>query len=159
MRVGGEASCKACGNSVTVPAAARELQELPRQEVSILSNDQCEHTEENLGFNWGAFFLTPLWLLFHGKPLTGVLLMLYGFISRAWGLMGVPGLFIGLIISLCIACHYGSEGNKIAMKTKGYSSLDELRSAERPWAIAGIVVGSIVVLLTVVAFAALLGEA
>jgi len=42
--------------------------------------------------------------------------------------------------------YYGSVGNEIAWKNKGYSSLEELRKKQRPWIIGGIIVWILLVL-------------
>jgi hypothetical protein len=107
-----------------------------------------------LGFNWGAFFLTPLWLLSHGKPLMGTLLIVYNLLSRMFGLMGPGGEVLGLLIGISISAYFGSRGNEIAMAKKKYETVEQLRSAQRPWAIAGAVLTVCIWTLVIVAWLA-----
>lgn len=104
---------------------------------------------EKLGFNWGAFFLPPLWLIFHGKVGAGIGLILLGWYlnyqtSRA-GAVIVP-----FVIQLGIAIYVGKQGNKIAWKNKGYASLEQLKTKQKPWLVAGLVVWGIILVLFII---------
>ena len=59
-----EFECSECGTFVSssdkiCPNCSRDVSEA----IDVAT------TPQNFGFNWGAFALTPLWLLFHGKKL------------------------------------------------------------------------------------------
>ena len=119
-------------------------------ELSIAVNDTTQ-TRQDYGFNFGAFFITPLWLLFHGRVGTGVLLIVLNFISRAAVLLGEGGVFSVIIIQMFIMFYFGTTGNRIAWEKKGYASREELKEGERGWNIAGILIGiSIVIPLTLI---------
>ncbi|MGA3286124.1 MAG: hypothetical protein ABSD46_01715 [Bacteroidota bacterium] len=100
---------------------------------------------EDAGFNFGAAGITPLWLMFHGKIGTGVLLTIYVLISLT-GLFGFGSIF-WIFATLIIMLYFGSEGNRIALKHKGYASTQEVKVAEQGWNKAGIVVGIAIILL------------
>ncbi|MFQ5729496.1 MAG: hypothetical protein ACE5GN_03955 [Waddliaceae bacterium] len=105
-----------------------------------------------LGFNWGSFVLTPLWLLFHGRVGTGIFLILLNIVLRAAGFLVMEEallvlfIFIQLSIQVIIMSYFGLVGNEIAWKNKGYVSVDELRKKQRGWNIVGILVGVFIIL-------------
>lgn len=99
---------------------------------------------EELPFNWGAFILTPLWCLFHGRVGIGLLLIVWTliwaaflFAAGAWGIS---------LIHLGIMLYFGISGNKIAWEEKGYMSLQDVRESQRRWNIGGIIVAMIMMI-------------
>jgi hypothetical protein len=112
---------------------------------------------EDYGFNYGAAFLAPIWLMTHGKIGIGILLVIYGLISWIlFPLFGSAGFVIELVIAICIIAYWGSSGNEIAMKYGGYSSAAETKFREKGWNIAGIIFGVIDVLSFITVFIALI---
>lgn len=93
---------------------------------------------EKLGFSWGAFGLTGLWLLFHGKVGMFFVLLVLSFIP-----------IIGQVIVFVMALNYGFNGRSIAWDHGNYRSIEELKQGEMGWDVAGIVV---FILMIVIAF-------
>ena len=81
---------------------------------------------ENLGFSWGAFGLTGLWLMFHGQ--IGMFFVLFI-------LSLIP--IIGQIAVFIMALNYGFSGRSIAWDYGNYESVQELKRKELGWDIAG----------------------
>jgi len=84
---------------------------------------------DKLGFSWGAFGLTGLWLLFHGKigAFFGILFLSF-----------IP--IIGQIIVFFMALNYGFTGKDIAWEHCNCKSVEELKQKELGWDIAGGIV-------------------
>ncbi|MFC2139239.1 hypothetical protein ACFLR4_01135, partial [Bacteroidota bacterium] len=117
--------------------------------------DSCPYLKERDypgGFNWGAFFLTPIWLLFHKKVLIGILMILLnlffqGLISSRSELV-IPVFILILIIN----GYFGIAGNKISWLAFKEASYDDTAKKEKRWNIAGIVVFIILVILNIIPF-------
>jgi serine/threonine protein kinase len=77
--------------------------------------------EEIRGWNWGAFLLTPLWLVS----------------NRVWiGLLAlVP------IVGFPMAIAMGIKGNEWAWKSRRWESIEQFNTHQKRWAIAGIISG------------------
>lgn len=77
--------------------------------------------EEIRGWNWGAFLLTPLWLVS----------------NRVWiGLLAlVP------IVGFPMAIAMGIKGNEWAWKSRRWESIEQFNTDQKRWAIAGIISG------------------
>ncbi len=73
------------------------------------------------GWNWGAFFLSPLWPFTH----------------RVWiGLLAwVP------VLGFWIAIALGVKGNEWAWKSRKWQNIEQFKAHQRRWALAGIVLG------------------
>jgi heme/copper-type cytochrome/quinol oxidase subunit 2 len=67
------------------------------------------------------------------------------------------GFILALIVVVGVIVHFGSEGSKIAMEHKHYKSVEELRSGERGWTVAGTIGLCLFAVFTVIGFAAMLG--
>ncbi len=85
---------------------------------------------EQLGFNWGAFFLTWIWALAHQAWLGAAL----GF------LLGFP---VGSII-------LGITGNRWAWQNRHFASLEEFQAVQRAWAKWGLILFIIQIVLSIV---------
>jgi len=94
---------------------------------------------EKLGFNWGAFFVTPIWLLFHGKIGISLLLILLNIVFRFIGVPGISSFIVVLLIDFSIALYFGFRGNRIAWDNKGYISIEQLKEKQRIWNILGFI--------------------
>lgn len=78
-------------------------------------------------WNWGAFFCTWLWGVFHKMywPLAIIIIS------------GIP--YIGQVCSLCLCVYMGLKGSRIAWNSGKYSDFDAYKKAQRNWAIGGLV--------------------
>ncbi len=77
--------------------------------------------EEIRGWNWGAFFLTPFWLVS----------------NRVW-----IGLFALVpIVGFWMAIAMGIKGNEWAWKSRRWKSIEQFKTHQKRWAIAGIISG------------------
>jgi hypothetical protein len=81
-------------------------------------------------WNWGAFILSGIWAIAHG----------------VWiGLLAfVP--FVGFIMSFVL----GSKGNEWAWRKKRWASVDSFKRSQRNWALGGVAVLAVAVVLSVV---------
>lgn len=86
------------------------------------------------GWNWGACLLGWIWGLFNGAVKQTLLMFLLSTF--------VP--FIGSIASMILL---GIKGNEWAWQGKNWSSVDEFKRVQRKWAVAGVCVAVIVVLI------------
>jgi len=107
---------------------------------------------ESLGFNWGTFFLTPIWLMFHGKIGAGIGLILLNMYVN-YNASRTGAVIVPLAIPLGIAVYFGTKGNKIAWKNKGHSSREQLKKQQKPWMIAGLAVWTVMFILLILHFA------
>ena len=73
------------------------------------------------GWNWGAFLLSPFWLVS----------------NRVWiGLLAwVP------LVGFSMAIALGAKGNEWAWKSRRWQSIEQFQAHQRKWAIAGIIFG------------------
>ena len=145
-RPGHDARCTSCGADIVVPMEARELTaEEARQAIGGRADRDYEEEvpEEirNCKFNFGAFLMTPIWLLLHRRVLAGILLIL---LLAATNMVGGAAPFLGLlgfVISIAISVYFGINGYRIAWQDRGYyDTVDDVMGRERKWAILGIVV-------------------
>lgn len=77
--------------------------------------------EEIKGWNWGAFLLTPLWLVN----------------NRVW----IGCFALVPIVGFWMAIALGIKGNEWAWKSRKWESVDLFISHQKRWAIAGIIFG------------------
>ena len=162
-RLEGKEICIACHDQLAEEAKHDDRIKFVFGEGSWRYEDE-ERTEEerlgadsipdNLGFNWASCAITPLWLFFHGRIGTGILLIFWGFISLILTAItamsiGVGAVFLFQIIDLGIMLYFGFTGNEIAWKHKGYTSLEELKRRQRGWNIAGAIVFVLILLILI----------
>lgn len=86
--------------------------------------------KEIKGWNWGAFLLTWIWGLFH----------------RVWLSLLVFIPYAGLVMAIIL----GIKGNEWAWQAEHYGSVEEFKKRERKWAIAGLIVWSIIPILAII---------
>ncbi len=91
------------------------------------------------GFNVGAALLSPLWMLRHGMPLPGALLLalvaaLIPLYARG---LWIPALFVA-IVPLAAGAALGFVGNRIAVRHRGDETVAEFAASQLPWAAAGV---------------------
>lgn len=97
------------------------------------------------GFNFGACFLTPLWLVFHKKIKFGIAVFFTKFFFDVLKVYGINIIYIEVLIGILIMLYFGINGNKISWSVKHYNSLKELRQSQFNWNIAGILMGAITI--------------
>lgn len=78
-------------------------------------------------WNWGAFFCTWLWGVFH-KTYWPLLILIVGCIP-----------YVGQVASLCLAVYLGMNGSKIAWNKEVYKDFDSFKRAQRNWTIGGCI--------------------
>lgn len=78
-------------------------------------------------WNWGAFFCTWLWGVFH-KMYWPLAIILIG---------AVP--YVGQVCNLCLCVYMGLKGSRIAWNSGKYADFDAYKKAQRNWAIGGLV--------------------
>jgi|GEM_PF-3041308 len=147
-RPGHSATCTSCGAGITVPADARQL--TPGEARKAIGRqapmDDEEYPPEILScrFNFGAFLMTPIWLLLHRRYLAGGLLILLHAVTNIVGGM-VP--LLGLLraaLSIAASVYFGIKGYRIAWRDRGYyDAVEDVRRRERRWAILGIVIAAV----------------
>jgi hypothetical protein len=139
--------CTNCGEAL--PGEITNL--LPA--VAAIKNASAD----KLPFSVGAAGITILWLFFHGRPGTAVALIGLNLLLRVLVLLPGLGFLLALIAVVGVIVHFGFEGSKIAMEHKHYKSVEELRSGERGWTIAGAIGLCLCTVFTLVGIAAMLG--
>ncbi len=90
-------------------------------------------------WNWGAFLLSPLWLMNHGRVGLGIGALVLSFI---------PILNVG---SLGIAIWGGIKGNEVAVTGRRFSDDAQFVAVQNAWRNWGFIVLALSVILTVVA--------
>jgi hypothetical protein len=103
---------------------------------SPLANGQCPQGHQPLGkpgerfigqWNWGAFCLTPLWLINHGYLWYGVALI---------GLALVP--FFGALVCIPSMIYCGVKGNEIAVTRRAFADDAQFVAVQNAWRNWGI---------------------
>lgn len=98
------------------------------------------------GFNWGAFMLTGLFLLWYGRLGTLCLLILLNVAISAIGL-GPLALVVGFLANLWC----GIQASEIAWETGRFSSVAAVKRSMRGWNIAALIVFAAVLIVVVIA--------
>lgn len=78
-------------------------------------------------WNWGAFFCSWLWGIFH-KIYWPLLIILLSFIP-----------YLGLVCVLCLDVYLGIRGSRIAWECGKYKDFDSYKNAQHEWAIGGLI--------------------
>jgi hypothetical protein len=92
------------------------------------------------GFNLGASLLAPFWMIAHGLPIPGVLVLavwiiLWPLYQRA---MWVELLFVAAI-PVAAGAALGFVGNRIAATRLDPDGQAELARSQLPWSLAGVI--------------------
>jgi hypothetical protein len=110
-------------DAVTTFALAPEI-------VARLRADAPEKAKPGTRFigkwNWGAFCLTPFWLLAHGRTAPAVRILVSYVL-----LLIVP--FVGVFGVLLIAFAYGQHGNAIAVRHRAFRDEQQFISVQNAW--------------------------
>jgi serine/threonine protein kinase len=103
--------------------------------------------KEIIGWNWGAFLLTPYWALAH-RTWIGLFSLAA---TSSWGILyffsfGNPWIFkamlaVSLATELWIMVKLGRQGNQLAWQKVFWQSTSQFKAHQRNWAIAGFFIG------------------
>ncbi len=102
------------------------------------------------GFNLGAMLLAPFWMWSHGMRLPGTILLgleagVIGLFLRGAGRgAGGIGVLLLSIVLLAASVALGVVGNRVAARHRGAESVAAFSASQFPWAVAGIVVYTVV---------------
>lgn len=97
------------------------------------------------GWNVGAFFLAPLWMVRHGLALPGALLLVPALaapvllVRELW----TPLLFVGSL-PVAAGAALAFVGNRIGVAHTGLEAPAAFSASQLPWALAGIALYTIV---------------
>lgn len=78
------------------------------------------------GWNWGAFYITPFWLMFHGFGWQGAVYLVGWLLS-----LFLP--IIGLVL-LGVSIYLGVIGNRLGWQNRRFQSIEDFRACQRIWA-------------------------
>ncbi len=139
--------CASCGKKIagnkTYEWEGQQLCRVCHRELSgktIQSSAQSTEIPEKLPFNIGAFAVTAFWLMFHGRVMTGIGLIVFQFainVGLSFGGVFTLVSLAGQIVMFGIAVYFGFVGSRIAWIDRGYSSIDELKRRQNGWRIFG----------------------
>jgi len=91
------------------------------------------------GFNFGAAFAEPIWLMMHGEYLYALFMAsLYGILQTIYELGDDASKVILTVISIAVSIYLGMCGNEIAFEDKGYKNARQFKKGERGWFLAGL---------------------
>jgi hypothetical protein len=118
-----------------------------RREIAseLGSRHRSKLQDPRTGFNLGACLLAPFWMLRHGMPIPGILVLIptlavFPLYSRQ---LWVPLLFVGML-PIAAGAALGVVANRIAVAHTGFEQAGELSASQLPWALTGIVLYLIV---------------
>lgn len=109
-----------------------------------MSREPVDLPEGLPGFNWGAFFLAPIWGVAHGQWSGVFFLPLWVFVDNVLSgprPFGVWTLVIGwsmALVTLGFQVGFARNANRYAwLRAGGRTSLERFVRGQRAWAIAG----------------------
>lgn len=88
---------------------------------------QAEIDKELEKWNWGAFFCTWLWGIFHRMYWPLLILVV----------AAIP--YLGQVCSIGLCVYMGLKGSRIAWDSGKYKDFESYKNAQRNWAIAGLI--------------------
>lgn len=100
------------------------------------------------GFNWGAFLLTPLFLLFYGRVGMALFLVGVGLISSLM-FGGACLIIIALPVALIVGLYFGIRANEVAWATQRFETHAALKRSMFRWNIAGALAVALLATLVV----------
>jgi len=102
------------------------------------------------GFNWGAFLLTPLFLLWYGR--IGMALALFA-VSLISSLMyrGACLIVLALPVALVAGLYFGIHANEVAWETQRFENYTALKKSMLRWNIAGVLLVVLLVIRALIA--------
>lgn len=111
----------AAGSEVNRPTPPPQMPSAPK------CYSQAEIDRVTSSWNWGAFFCTWIWAACH-KMYWPLAIIVVGLIP-----------YLGQVASLCLAVYLGAKGSKIAWTCGRYYDFDSYRRAQKSWAIGGLI--------------------
>ena len=114
-------------------------------EDAVGSFDEVPPEIARLKWNWGAFFLPPLWCASNGYRVVGylydLLLLLLVLSPFLYGpVYGGRIFWVLAFVMFDIGLYLGKKGNEIAWRNRAFVSPAEFFSVQRGWMIAGFAV-------------------
>lgn len=91
-------------------------------------------------FNWGAFLLSWIWGIGNNSFITLVII-------PAAILNLIP--FVGILVQIGLAVWFGKMGNTWAWQNKHFDSIEQFNDYQKKWAIAGLIVFGVTIVLSV----------
>lgn len=88
---------------------------------------QSDIDKEIEKWNWGAFFCSWIWAAFHNTYWPAFIILV----------SFVP--YVGQVCSLALCVYLGVNGSKIAWRSGKYRNFDSFKSAQKNWAIGGLI--------------------
>ena len=100
-----------------------------REEIYGQANaySQAEIDKELEKWNWGAFFCTWLWGIFHRMYWPLLILVV----------AAIP--YLGQVCSISLCVYMGLKGSRIAWDCGKYKDFESYKNAQRNWAIGGVI--------------------
>jgi hypothetical protein len=114
------------------PVSSQDVKEYDYGKANEFSQSEIDKEIEK--WNWGAFLCSWLWGVFNGIywPL---LILLVGWIP-----------YVGQVGNLCLCAYLGLNGSKVAWRSGKYRNFERFRSAQKKWAIGGVIIFAITIL-------------
>lgn len=136
-------SCRAPRGHVVDPSAERPVRFVRPGDSTggVAWSPDDVPAEIRGGWNWGGCTMGCLWAFAMNMPV--------------WGIIAAASSLIGCL-SLPVAIILGVKGNEWAWRSRRFSSIEEFRQVQRKWAIAGITLTVLALLLYAAAMVALL---
>lgn len=100
-------------------------------------------------FNWGAFFLGWIWGIGNKSYLT---FLSFATILVCW----IP--FIGSLAPIGLSIWFGIKGNEWAWQNKKFASVEAFHNYQKKWAIVGLVIVVLSILIMTVLFGSVMAE-
>lgn len=121
------------------------------QTRTMTSSSAALAPPENLPFSWGAAGLPVIWLLFHGRIVQALALLVFSVICLPF--LEEPLLVLAyLAVPYTIAIWLGRSGGTIAWQHHRANSLEQLVEKERTWNIVGMIVFVVLALANALLF-------
>ena len=91
-------------------------------------------------FNWGAFFLTWIWGLYHKKYLTLIVLLILPVTILLHKFTPQLDVKVLSCLGFFFSLYFGIKGNTWAWQGRHYDSINQFHASQRKWAIWGLII-------------------